>query len=196
MTDTLFIAGLASGFGVALLLLLAAAFRSYWVDNIRDQLFALRNEMFLYAFDGGVLDSVAHRNLRSLMNAVIRYAHEISLYRLIFLACGHGLLHVKPTPPKLYAEWLDSINQLPHAQAEQFRRFHTQMTFLVFKQMMVGSLLGWLAILFTGIYLLPRVIMSVGSKKFSMSRAAERLRDHVPPINLLETEALKASKLA
>ena len=51
-------------------------FRSYRVDAFRQNMFALRDEWFDYAYSGGIsFENEAYRGLRRMMNGYIRFAH-------------------------------------------------------------------------------------------------------------------------
>jgi hypothetical protein len=47
-------------------------YSDYRADNLRDHLFTLRDQMFLYALDHGIAETPAHENLRLMMNSLIR----------------------------------------------------------------------------------------------------------------------------
>ena len=54
-----------------LLLVVCWLFSGYHADDLRDQLFTLRDEMFLYALDQGITDTPAHENLREPENGLV-----------------------------------------------------------------------------------------------------------------------------
>src|SRR5215813_4061012 len=114
-------------------------------DNLRDQLFTVRDKMFLYALDRGILDNPAHENLRLLLNSLIRYAHRVSLGRLLLLDLSSRVFKIKPAPPKTYVQWVEAVAALPDDEAERMRDFHAQAMFLIMKHMVTGSPLLWAA---------------------------------------------------
>jgi hypothetical protein len=55
------------------------------VDELRSHLFSLRDEMFLYALDHGLLSNPAYCELRNEMNGLIRYAHKLTITQVLIL---------------------------------------------------------------------------------------------------------------
>ena len=70
--------------------------RNYRIDKFRDQLFALRNELFDYAAQGGVsFDEPAYGILRNTMNGLLRYAERISFTHAIL---ANVVQRFRPSP--------------------------------------------------------------------------------------------------
>jgi hypothetical protein len=97
--------------------------RRYWVDDLRNDLFRLRSEIFLYANDHALLDSVAHRELRRRVNSFIRYAHRVSFARTVLTIVAAKLMddngeYTKVTPFESYLEGLSS------EQRQRFVEWH------------------------------------------------------------------------
>src|SRR6266478_6769293 len=145
MADAQFIAALSLIVSLVFLLVIWGWFSGYRADNLRDQLFTLRDEMFLYAFDQGMADTAAHENLRLLMNGLIRYAHRVSLGRLVLLDVSQRVFKIKPSAPALYVEWAKAVAALPDDEAQRMRGFHEAAMLLIIKHMISGSPLLWLA---------------------------------------------------
>lgn len=62
-------------------------YRKYSVDKFRQEVFALRDELFDYAAEGHVpFDHPAYTMLRTTMNGFIRFGHRLSLWQFLFLA--------------------------------------------------------------------------------------------------------------
>lgn len=62
----------------------AFRYRSYRTDVLRQQLFGLRSELFEYAKTSGLgFDSKAYQHTRTGLNNMIRFAHKLSLIRVI-----------------------------------------------------------------------------------------------------------------
>lgn len=58
--------------------------KEYCLDVFRHNLFALRDELFIYAGRGNIgFQHPAYRMLRDRMNSSIRYGHELTLSRLL-----------------------------------------------------------------------------------------------------------------
>ncbi len=74
----------------SLLTMIVLAFVIFWVwpeqrvDLFRQQMFALRDELFDFAADGKIkFDDPAYVLLRQLMNGFIRYAHNLTPFRTL-----------------------------------------------------------------------------------------------------------------
>ncbi len=186
MAEEQFISDLSVGVALAALLILALAFRNYRVDSVRDELFALRDEMFLCAYDNELTDSVGYMHLRSLMNGLIRYSHHLSFSRLLVLATWNRVATGNLSPPKAFVEWMSAIDQLPDHQKQQLRMFHAKAEFLIEKHLFTGSIL----LLIVSIPIALRLFFAHG-KKLLTEKTADALRGVVPPIGLFEAEALK-----
>lgn len=62
-------------------------YKDYQVDNYRQRLFAIRDDFFSSALKGGVsFDSEAYGLVRLLLNSHIRFAHRLSIGRLILIS--------------------------------------------------------------------------------------------------------------
>ena len=78
MTQTGFQA-LVSIFSIAGLLILYRLSKALRVDRFRQDIFNLRDEMFMYAATGGIsFDHPAYVTLRTTMNGYIRFGHQIT----------------------------------------------------------------------------------------------------------------------
>lgn len=113
--------------------------RDYRVDAFRDELFALRDELFMYAADGGVeFSHPAYAGLREIMNSCIRYAHELNLARF-FLAIPF-LKHAQRSPTLV--EWERAVESLDSAEARQkLTGIHRGLGLVILKHMVLRSFL-------------------------------------------------------
>jgi hypothetical protein len=124
-------------------LLLTILFRlvpSVRLDAFRQQMFEIRDELFDYAASGNIsFFHPAYRLLRQSMNGHLRYAHQLSLFRIIMTALEWSASKQRPT-----LEWTKkletAINSIPD---EHIRRdlnaFHHRALTLVFKRLVLGS---------------------------------------------------------
>lgn len=86
MTDTQIAAALTSILSLAGLLMLLRLYRDYSVDRFRQDLFALRDEMFDFAAAGGVeFGHPAYGMLRLTMNGFVRWADGLHLLQIVLL---------------------------------------------------------------------------------------------------------------
>jgi len=70
---------------VAFIILVFELWPAQRVDIFRQQMFTLRDELFDFASQGGIkFDDPAYILLRHLMNGFIRYAHNLTPFRVLF----------------------------------------------------------------------------------------------------------------
>ena len=129
---------LSASISLALIVIFYILWRDYWIDEVRDDLFALRDEMFSYAYTCGIVDDDAHRLLRATMNSVIRYAHEISPVRFLLLAAANALWK-QPLPDALI-KWGEAMDRLPENHRAKLSEFHSRMVLLLGRQLFKTSL--------------------------------------------------------
>jgi hypothetical protein len=188
MLETQAASSISVGISLIGLLVLTRLFRAHLVDDFRDQLFTLRDELFLYACDEGLLGSAPHANLRLLLNGMIRYAHRASLARLIVLNIGRRIFRVPLNMPPAYAEWVVAVAALPSYQAERLREFHDTALMLAARHMMSESPMLWLLTIALGPY-----FIIWRSTRMIIDATAKALKDRMPS-DLLEAEALNAAR--
>jgi len=69
---------------LALWVLVCVFWKDYCLDAFRQNLFTLRDDLFLYAANGNIsFDHPAYRLLRERLNGAIRYGHEFTLTRVV-----------------------------------------------------------------------------------------------------------------
>jgi hypothetical protein len=186
MSDAQFVAAFSLIVSLALLLVIWRWLSGYRADHLRDQLFALRDEMFLYAFDQGIANTVAHENLRLLMNSLIRYAHRVSLGRLLLLDLSRRMFKIKPSTPKLHVEWVKAVAALPPDEAQRMRTFHDTAMFLLMKHMISGSPFLWCAV---GVVVAHIVVFK--STRGFIDGIIRSITRRVPSPDLFEADALR-----
>jgi hypothetical protein len=186
MSDAQFIAAFSLIISIAFLLVTWWWLSGYRADNLRDQLFTVRDEMFLYAIDRGIADTEAHENLRRLMNSLIRYAHRVSLVRLLLLDFSRRAFKIKPTPPPTYVEWVKALTTLPADEAERMRGFHDEAMLLIMKHMISGSPLLWCA---CGVVVFHVAVLK--STRVFIDSVVRSVTQRVPSVDLFEADALR-----
>jgi hypothetical protein len=91
------------------------------VDETRSDLFALRDQMFLYAVDNNLLDTDAYRQLRYLMNDFIRYAHRLSATRVLMIYIAS--MKIRPPVSRFSSTWSRSLLVLSNHDREEMQSF-------------------------------------------------------------------------
>ncbi|MBZ5694347.1 MAG: hypothetical protein LAN36_03195 [Acidobacteriia bacterium] len=125
------------------LILLAFIMLAWWpaqrVDLFRQQMFALRDELFDFAMEGSIkFDDPAYSRLRDLMNGFIRYAHNLTPYRTLM-----SFLRWKYTAGEPISAWSISWEQALNKVSDQDTRtklqeFHSRATMLVVGQLVLS----------------------------------------------------------
>ncbi len=137
--------------GFGLLLLWAAAmffWRAIRLDYYRDELFAIRHELFILGATGQVsFGEPAYLQLRVLVNNLIRFAHKLSVTRLVLTTV---LQAISPNPHFLdpTESWNKAISDLSPERREKLVYIHDRAMRTILRYVVVGAwpLLGlfWL----------------------------------------------------
>ena len=133
---------------VALLIVLLGLWPQMRLDQFRQKMFAVRDELFDYAATGKInLDHSAHRLLRQSMNGFIRYAHQLTFFRIVLVVL---IWKVFGNPPEL--EWTKKWDAaLESIEDDQVRKdlveFHWKASSLVVERIVLGSPLLILVVL-------------------------------------------------
>ena len=167
------------------LMVVVRLWHSYHTDLVRAELFALRDEMFLYAVDNKLLDSDAYTRLRNLMNVLIRYAHRLTAARLALMS-GASLLFPSPTPPSDLIEWRPCADRLPRQQRAALYEFHRREGLIIASHIANRSLILKMVLHAFSAYLSVRNLAKKGGA--STEAALNVVADHVP-LRRLESEA-------
>jgi hypothetical protein len=120
------------------------------VDLFRQQMFALRDELFDFAADGNVsFEDPAYNLLRELMNGFIRYAHNLTPYRTLmsFLRWKYG---GGVGPVKSWKDaWEKAIGEVADPETRtKLNVFHSKASMLVFSQLVLSP--GLIPFVLTG----------------------------------------------
>lgn len=116
-------------------------YRDYSVDKFRQEMFALRDEMFDAANAGEIpFDHPSYRLLRSAMNGYIRFGHRLNLLSILFFIASLD---------EDSKEWIEenglqarldkAAASLPENARKQVKNYRLQMELLVAKQLIYGS---------------------------------------------------------
>src|SRR5579875_2992912 len=138
--DTQIISGLYLSISAVGLLILFNLYRDYKKDQVRDDLFGLRDQLFDYAVDEKILDHPGYIKLREIINAMIRYAHRISLLQLILWTLAPRFVSVEGR--KLNEQWMAVLNDLPKEKKDRLINYHDDMMMIVFSYLLKNSIFG------------------------------------------------------
>lgn len=188
MTDMEFISTLSLIASVICVLLLIKAFGYYQLDNFRERMFALREEVFLFALEEGLLESEAYKNFRIILNSLLRYGHRISFSRMLLLFLGKKYFKISPrTTSNPVFEWKQAAARLPVPQREKFQQFDSDAMGLVVRYMALRSVVFW------GVVVVGLVCLFVKGQMFMSFSKLKAAIESQMPVNLLEEEALRST---
>lgn len=114
--------------------------RDFRSDSYREDIFSVRDEMFLYAADGNIpFDHPAYALLRARMNGLVRHGHELTMTRLIILLAVH---------PKVRSEafeaWQRAVEELPAETRKQIKDFSLRVNIFVLQHLIYLSFFRYL----------------------------------------------------
>jgi hypothetical protein len=164
---------------LAALAFLLFLYRDFQIDKLRDDLFALRDELFDYACQHDLLQHPGYTKLRVIMNSMIRFAHKVTLWRLALSVSFSRALPPEERPDP-YRDWQKDLQILPPFHQQNLANFHVKMAVLILKSMIYRSptLLAW------GLVLRARsALRKVGESTTSA------LMQRLPGFQLLEAQA-------
>jgi hypothetical protein len=158
-----------------------ALLHSQCVDETRSDLFYLRDQMFLYAFDNNLLDTDAHRQLRDLMNNFIRYAHRLSATRVMMIYIASRW--ILPPSSSFSATWNKSLTLLNDKDRSEMQSFLQKHKIIIVTHMIHRS------IVLRAITNLCSILMKLTHTTGSLSK--EAVLNHAP-WRAMELEAASA----
>src|SRR5437879_1714992 len=124
---------------IFLALLLFVTWPDQRIDIFRQQMFALRDELWDFAADGNIsFEEPAYVLLRQLMNGFIRYAHNLTPYRtlLAFLRWKYGTYKQTPAWTE---HWNRAVTELANADVRtKLQQFHSRAGVLVLSQLVLS----------------------------------------------------------
>ena len=129
---------------VVCLALLFVVLLVFWaehrLDAFRQELFAIRDELFDYAAAGNIkFDDPAYRLLRKSMNGFIRYAHQLTFFRVCVTMIEIKLAR-NISESKWTEEWGKSLERLKNGEARRtLEQFHERAMACVAVRLMLGS---------------------------------------------------------
>jgi hypothetical protein len=173
---------------IVLILIIFAWWPEQRMDLFREQMFALRAELFDFAMEGHVaFDDPAYRLLRTLMNGLIRYAHNLTPYRTTMLVLRFK--YTSNLPANLWsASWEQALKNVEDKETRsKLEAFHSRATMLVVSQLVLspGLLLATVPFL---------VLAAVFYAPWATLRDIYNAVYGKIPVALLEEEAAEAAK--
>lgn len=109
--------------------------KDYCLDSFRQNVFELRDELFLYAAQGHIsFRHPAYKNLRDRMNAAIRYGHGFTLARFVV-----ALTQVRHIPNEESAVWEKAVEELAEDRRSTLNQFRSRFAFAALRYAILRS---------------------------------------------------------
>ncbi len=158
------------------------AFRQFYIDEFRQNVFRLRDELFDYARVGNIaFDHPAYITLRSLMNGYIRFSERISL---IHFLCVSLMTHLTnhEYPNKFSAEWERTTAPLDEETKAKLEEFRQRASLQLFHYLFISSFVKKAVVIAIGITFLliaallkGRVVIAYLKKKLARPNGVDAL---------------------
>lgn len=172
------------------LIVLAFVIFSLWpaqrADLFRQQMFALRDELFDFAADGKIgFDEPAYVLLRHLMNGFIRYAHNLTPYRTLMAFLRWKCMRQEPLEGWT-AAWSQAVSKISDQDTRaKLEQFHSRASTLVVSQLVLSP--GFLVL-----FVPPLVLITVIHIQWTnLRKIYQDLTDRIP-MSFLEEEAAQS----
>ena len=162
--------------------LICYRWNEYRLDTFRDDVFALRDKLFMFAANGCIaFDHPAYTILRTRMNVLIRYAHEFTLARFVIV----GTLMDEKTKSPALVRWEAAVKELPEEIQPKMEEFNATLAFVVVKQLVFSSFF---------LYVLLRPVVAIaGRVKVDVVVSRPEV---VSRVEALESDALEQDDFA
>jgi hypothetical protein len=175
----------------AALWVVVLCWRGYKTDKLRQDIFNLRAELFEFAAGGGVdFNNHSYRRLRSILNSMIRFAHQLSFIRLVttlVLERWHPILTTSPG----YLDELSTDDNVDQAARSKLQQIHYRLMKLVMFQILTTSIAAFPGLLLYFVYsVIKQTLHSRMSNDFAYCKY--RLEVH---IQLMERQAVETREL-
>jgi hypothetical protein len=179
---------LYTGAGLVALWLTLGCYRSATTDKFRQNLFALRAELFDYARGDAVrFDNGSYLRLRNLLNSMIRFAHSVSFVRLAVAIVWENFSPVLRDIPSFPAQ-MENDGGLSEEARKKLADIHERMFRLTFTQILSTSVAALPVLVVYVAYQVLRDGISVWKHPPEKILDHHRLNEH---IQLIEQQAVE-----
>ncbi len=173
--------------------LLALVLLKFWaearLDSFRQEMFALRDELFDYAAAGRInFNDPAYRLLRQVMNGFIRYAHQLTFFRVCMTVLEAQVKSDNASSPKWSEAWEEALKRVPDEEVQRaLQAFHYRALSCVARHLLFGSPV-MLALAVCAVLLLV-IRMGWQELKQALNKAPFYTLSHIVHTDLIENEA-------
>jgi len=191
MITTTVILALKSVLGLMLIWVFVFYFwKDYCLDTFREDVFTIRDDLFLYAADGNVsFDDPAYTLLRGRLNLSLRYAHELTLARFVLAL---RILSRVPNPETAALE--QALKSLPPDVAIALTQFRSRFVDAFIKYVTLRSFFLYLVVIFVQVfggfkqtirrYVFPKVEQGIESLESEAKEEEESNRTGPVPVGI------------
>jgi hypothetical protein len=107
------------------------------IDQFREELFAIRDELFDMAANGELkFQQSAYTEFRVLLNGMLRFAHRANLVGLNIAVLRS---HLRKGAPEGFTRWEKSLQELPTPTRSKLLRLHQRMAHVYMLHLVTGS---------------------------------------------------------
>jgi len=153
-------------------------YQEYRVDKTRQEIFAIRDELFDFAAAGNIyFNHPSYVMLRTTMNGMIRFTHRVNLIMVIMLI----LMNLKTVEAKAFVESYDeSVASLDSSTRDKLNNYLGRMNWAIVNHLIRSSIILMFFVVLAGIVI--GLCKGVGNLK-------KIIVTHFPGISLLDKEA-------
>jgi len=110
------------------------------VDSFRQNLFALRDDLFDYAASGQIsFQHPAYRLLRQSMNGFIRYAHRIGVFQIVMTVLIRRVTHPAKQKYDWTRKWEQALESVKDREVRtRLEEFHSRVGLMVAERVVLG----------------------------------------------------------
>jgi hypothetical protein len=184
MTPTDGLNAMIAGFALLLFwIVFAFLYRDYRVDAFRQQMFAVRDEMFDYAADGEIdFDDPAYVLVRTTMNGFIRFADRMNLVSVIVVAWATAGEEIETE--SFSTRYKEAVATLTEEQRATLDRFVNRMNAYAAEHVIFSSLVLSLALVPLALALVLKRASKEAGRRFVRRAVPERLSGAVDSLAL------------
>lgn len=153
----------------------------YVLDKFRQDLFALRDELFDYAESGAVsFQNPAYAELRQLFNRVIQYAHRLTFWQMIgFLVIESVSDEDRQAALSFHREWRSAVTSIADQKVrEKLLEFHNKLNVLIVWKILKTSLAAMAILLISLVLHMGRSSLQLANRLFRTEYLQERAWRH------------------
>tara|TARA_R110000772_G_scaffold181116_2_gene292450 strand:+ start:787 stop:1359 length:573 start_codon:yes stop_codon:yes gene_type:complete len=118
-------------------------YKSFYIDDTRQKLFKIRDQLFLAALDGKIgYDETLYKMTRTTLNGAIQYSHNLSAVRFAGALVVAKIIGETFQLQQYRASWDNAFEEAKTEESKELiKRVHAQMHLTLFHHVVRGSLI-------------------------------------------------------